>query len=322
MTWPAGITARPISNDDAQAWADLLAVRELIDHGGENYDAADLLEELADPHLDVERATIGLWSGEQMVGYAKLHPSTSVIDVDRVAVEGTVHPEWRRRGVGGALMQWTIQAASAQHTAQFPDSPGEVRASARSTHDGTIAMLRGLGFEEARYFCDMKRSLEEPVQVVDLPDGFRLVPFDQSVDERLRVAHNEAFRDHWAALPRDPESWKTHVTGSRSFRPDVSYVVLDGDTVAAYALGYEWVADTEATGVREVYVGQVGTRREYRGRGLARAALAKVLAEGARTGYQRASLGVDADNPTGALGLYESLGFAVHSKWITFRLGL
>jgi len=90
----------------------------------------------------------------------------------------------------------------------------------------------------------------------------------------------------------------------------------------AYALGYEWVADTEVTGVREVYVGQVGTRREYRGRGLARAALAKVLTEGARTGYQRASLGVDADNPTGALGLYESLGFSVHSKWITFRRAL
>ena len=34
----------------------------------------------------------------------------------------------------------------------------------------------------------------------------------------------------------------------------------------------------------------------------------------------RAGLGVDADNPTGALGLYESLDFAVHSKWVTYRL--
>ncbi|GAB3939098.1 GNAT family N-acetyltransferase [Kribbella albertanoniae] len=322
MTWPEGIVARPITPGDVQAWADLLAARELVDQGGENYEAADLLEELADPHLDTEQATIGLWSGEQMVGYAKLHPRTSVVDVDRVDAEGTVHPEWRRRGVGAALMRWTIRGAGEQHAATFPDYPGEVRASAKSTHDGTIAMLRGLGFEEARYFYDMKRELDEPVRALETPDGLRLAPFDPTIDEALRVAHNEAFRDHWAALPRDPESWKTHVTGSRSFRPEVSYVVLDGDTVAAYALGYEWAADTEATGVREVYVGQVGTRREYRGRGLARAALAKVLAEGARAGYQRASLGVDADNPTGALGLYESLGFSVHSKWITFRRAL
>ncbi|HET6986746.1 MAG TPA: acetyltransferase, partial [Kribbella sp.] len=57
-------------------------------------------------------------------------------------------------------------------------------------------------------------------------------------------------------------------------------------------------------------------------RGLARAALAKVLADGVQAGYQRAGLGVDADNPTGALGLYEGLGFTVHSKWISYRLPL
>jgi hypothetical protein len=32
------------------------------------------------------------------------------------------------------------------------------------------------------------------------------------------------------------------------------------------------------------------------------------------------ALEVDADNPTGALGLYESLGFSVHSKSVTYRL--
>ncbi|GAA1688176.1 GNAT family N-acetyltransferase [Kribbella yunnanensis] len=322
MTWPEGIVARSITTGDAPAWADLLAAREAFDQDGENYDASDLLEELEDPQLDAERATVGLWSGDQMIGYAKIHPARTVVDVDRVSVEGTVHPEWRRRGLGGALMRWTIHAAGEQHAATFPDSPGEVRASAKNTHEGSIAMLRGLGFEEARYFFDMKAPLDGPLQSFETPDGLQLVHYDPSFDEALRVAHNEAFRDHWGSVPRDPESWKTHVTGSRAFRPKLSYVVLDGDTVAAYALGYEWAADTAVTGIREVYVGQVGTRRAYRGRGLARAALATVLAEGARAGYQRASLGVDADNPTGALGLYESLGFVVHSKWITFRRAL
>ena len=51
-------------------------------------------------------------------------------------------------------------------------------------------------------------------------------------------------------------------------------------------------------------------------------ALAKVLTEAVQAGYQRAGLGVEADNPTGALGLYESLGFSVHSKWVTYRLPL
>ena len=47
--------------------------------------------------------------------------------------------------------------------------------------------------------------------------------------------------------------------------------MLDGEKIVAYALGYEYEADTEATGIRELYIGQVGTRRDYRGRGLARA---------------------------------------------------
>lgn len=108
--------------------------------------------------------------------------------------------------------------------------------------------------------------------------------------------------------------------GSRSFRGGQSYVVLDGETVAAYVNCFEWEADTEATGIRELYIGQVGTRRAYRGRGLARATLAKVLAEAAQAGYERASLGVDADNPTGALGLYENLGFTTHQKFVSYQL--
>jgi ribosomal protein S18 acetylase RimI-like enzyme len=32
-----------------------------------------------------------------------------------------------------------------------------------------------------------------------------------------------------------------------------------------------------------------------------------------------AILGVDADNPTGALGLYEAAGFAVHDRFVALR---
>ena len=94
----------------------------------------------------------------------------------------------------------------------------------------------------------------------------------------------------------------------------------DGEKIVAYVLGYEYEADTAVTGIRELYVGQVGTRRDYRGRGAARAALARVMTEAEQSGFQRVSLGVDADNPTGALGLYEKLGFQTRHKNISYRL--
>ena len=136
----------------------------------------------------------------------------------------------------------------------------------------------------------------------------------------MRVTHTEVFADHWGETPVDEATWKAWFTGARAFRAGLSYLVLDEGSIAAYVLGYEWEADTDATGIRELYIGQVGTRRSYRRRGLARMALALVLTQGARVGYERAALEVDADNPTGALGLYRSLGFSVHSKSVMYRL--
>lgn len=322
MNWPEGIQARPIDKGDVEAWAELMAAKERADEDGENFGAEDLAEELELPHLDLAKDTISLWSGDRMIGYGIAHVRTNVVDVDRVNTEGTIDPEWRRQGLGTTLMRWLIQRAGELHAATHPDSPGLVGAGASSTNAGADQMLRNLGFEEARYFFDMRRPLDQPVPPAQVADGLRLRSYDTSYEEALRQAHFEAFSDHWGWTPPTTEAWRARNVGSRAFRGAQSYYVLDGDTVAAYVNGYEWEADTEVTGVRELYIGQVGTRRAYRGRGLARAALAKVLAKAAEAGYQRAALGVDADNPTGALGLYEGLGFVTHKKFISYQLPL
>ena len=322
MNWPEGIEARPIDKGDVEAWAELVAAKETVDQDGENYSAEDLTEHLEQPHLDLSRDTVGLWSGDRMIGYGITHVKSAVVDVDRVNAEGAIHPEWRRQGLGTTLMRWLIQRAGELHAAKHPEAPGQVGVGANSTNAGADRMLRNLGFEEERYFFDMRRPLDQPVPDAPVPDGLKLRSYDTSYEEALRLAHFEAFSDHWGWTPPTTEGWRARNVGSRAVRGQQSYYVLDGDTIAAYVNGYEWDADTEVTGVRELYIGQVGTRRAYRGRGLARAALAKVLTKAAEAGYQRASLGVDADNPTGALGLYEGLGFVTHQKFISYQLPL
>jgi ribosomal protein S18 acetylase RimI-like enzyme len=204
---------------------------------------------------------------------------------------------------------------------RHPEAPGEIDTYAISTNSSALKLFAAGGLEACRYFFHMERDLgAEPVPASAVPDGLRLVEFDPTYDEALRLTHNEAFLDHWGSTPKDPESWKTWFTGSRGFRAAQSYLVLDGERIAAYVLGYEYVADTAATGTRELYVGHVGTRRDYRGRGAARAALARVMTVAKDAGFQRVSLGVDADNPTGALGLYEKLGFQTKHQQIRHRL--
>ena len=68
-----------------------------------------------------------------------------------------------------------------------------------------------------------------------------------------------------------------------------------------------------------MYVAWVAVRRPWRRRGLARALLASSLVGARAAGFTSANLGVDSDSPTGATGLYASLGFAPEKTFTTYR---
>lgn len=321
-TFPEWVEARPIEKRDADEWAALLADAQEADRTDEHFDAEDLLEELSDPKMIADLDTVGLWVDDVMVAVGVVYWRKDLVDVDRLNTDATVRPAWRRRGLGRALMTWMIGRTRELHEQHHPEAEAELNSVAISTNTGAAALFSSLGFEECRYSFTLQRTFDAPIPAVALPDGLRLVPFEPAYDEALRLTHNEVFLDHWGSTPKDEETWKVWFTGSRAFRAGLTFLVLDGEQIVAYACGYEYDADTAATGIREVYVGQVGTLRSHRGRGLAAVALTALMTQAAETGFQRAALGVDTQNPTGALGLYERLGFRQHTKWTTYSLPL
>lgn len=72
-------------------------------------------------------------------------------------------------------------------------------------------------------------------------------------------------------------------------------------------------------GVKQGILDSVFTRRGWRRRGLARALIGRSLRLLRESGMTSAVLGVDAENPSGALGLYESFGFEVQARFIGWR---
>jgi ribosomal protein S18 acetylase RimI-like enzyme len=70
-------------------------------------------------------------------------------------------------------------------------------------------------------------------------------------------------------------------------------------------------------------VKNLGVLAEYRGRRFGRALLQHALADFAQRGRDKAGLGVDTQNVTGALRLYESMGMRaayqadIWKRWIT-----
>ena len=57
------------------------------------------------------------------------------------------------------------------------------------------------------------------------------------------------------------------------------------------------------------YTQDIFVRRPWRRRGLARSLLARSIRMFREMGMQETALGVDTQNPSGAFGLYESLGY-------------
>jgi len=194
-----------------------------------------------------------------------------------------------------------------------------------STNTAAGELFSRHGFTPNRYYHGMKRELAAGLPPITDAKGIDIVPYSPALDEQARYVKNESFKDHWATTQRTPEQWRHEISGSVSFRPDLSYLALDtesGDAADGSAVGviltkyYE--ADTEASGRRDAYIAIIGTLRAARGRGVATALLGTALHAARAAGLDTASLGVDSQNPTGALGIYERAGLAVKDTWINY----
>jgi len=306
---PAGLTSSPITAADPPAVAALLAAAEELDRTGAHESAEGLtgawFNELVDLAADtrVVRAADG-----EVVAYATAIAPPTFRDAYGVHLQGRVHPDWRGRGIGRALLAWQLARGEEVHAQRHPGAPARLTATVYTTMPSLEALVRRAGLEQVRWFFHMARPL------TDLPprrqvEGVDLVAFSWDRDEQVRLAHNAAFTEHYGSSERDVASWQVMFTGQRSFRPDLSVLAVQDGEVLGYALAYVSEATAAATGSRESYFGQIGVVPQARGRGLSKAVIIEALHRAAASDCRTAGLEVDSENVTGALGVYESLGF-------------
>jgi mycothiol synthase len=315
------ISLRPLAPSDISAWADLLAAIEEVDRTGEHYASADLAEEMANPEVKVGKDFVGAFdAGGQLVGYYSILPRGAAEGHYTVHMQGSVLPARRAQGIGTLLVTGMVERAAQARDERRPDLPARLVVTGLSSDDVQADLLASIGMRGERWTFLMRTPLDAKTPARPLRAGYRLRGYDGSMTDTLRQAHNAAFLDHPNFTPWSELMWKQSVTESRSFRPDVSFVVsADGsDEIVAYVQTAEFDADLAATGRREAYVGKVGTLRGHRGKGLATALLGHALHAYREAGYDEASLAVDSENPTGALGVYQRVGFAVESRWTNY----
>jgi mycothiol synthase len=233
-------------------------------------------------------------------------------------INGYVLPEWRNRGIGERLLQENERLMRELASTHETDRDKVLGAWTSDRQKARIALLRRHGYSEVRWFFDMERDLSQPIPDVELPDGIEVRPVTMEHVRQVWQADVEAFQDHWGGFDSSDASLQRWLD-SPSFDPTLWVVAWDGDEVAGGVINAIHPEENAAIGRQRGWLHSVFTRRPWRKRGLANALINRSLKLIKERGMEIGVLGVDADNPSGALSLYERNGFFVNERSSAFR---
>lgn len=212
-----------------------------------------------------------------------------------IECEGWVHPDYRRKGYGTAL----LTAAEAYTRRKIPG--GTLQGHTYDDVPGAAALFARKGFTEVRRFYKMQTDLRgRHIERIDVP-GITFRTFERGNLESLVEADNDIFSSHWGSQPKDVAAWRQNMIETRHHDPALWVLAWEGDKIVAECLCHA----SRDGGPQDGWVSIVGVREAWRGRGLGRAVLLAGLIGLQAAGYRTASLHVDAENPA-AVNLYRA----------------
>jgi mycothiol synthase len=227
----------------------------------------------------------------------------------------SIRPEFRRQGIGRALLERLgvrTQALATLHGASII-----LGARAPTTQHDALALFEQFSMRPARHFFEMSCDLGA-IPALQLPPDLQLRPWVERDDHAIWLASEEAFADHWGVKPEPFELFEHRVNSGRLNR-EGSFIAWDGGEIAGGALNDMGPAAAARRGQNRAWVGMLFVRRAWRKHGLGRALLIASLRKARDMGHAAVGLNVDAENLTGAVRLYESVGFAVSATSVAYH---
>lgn len=237
---------------------------------------------------------------------------------------GNVLPEWRHKGIGSRLLSFNEDrlrqiATLLKETGQIPmGTPCFLDNYASNSEVDRINLLEHRGYLAIRYAFEMVRPDLENIPNLPLSAGVEVRPVTPEQVRAIWEASNEAFRDHWGYIP-DPWEEFERLMDDPDYDPSLWRVAWQGDQVAGMVLSYIDKDQNEIYGRKRGYTENICVLRPWRKQGLAKALIALSLNALKERGMMEAGLGVDAENTSGALHLYESMGYRVVKTSTIYR---
>ena len=318
---PPGLSARLPAAADAPDVAALLGAHQRAAKGSAGVDPEAVLGQLVGTGSWTRRQVLVHAPDGRLVAWLSVHDRAS----GRTLVEVTVTPDLA--GPDAGALAAALFAAGQRHAVDIAGMRGVhsslLDSGAYADDARQQQWLAEAGYEQTRTWLQMTRPVtaEEAWSLPALRPGVAVRPVERH-DDGLPVAQDlqdvhrvleESFQDHFSSYRESFPEFVMRLREDPGHRWDhwwIATVETDEGVLPAGAL-VSTVLREDAAGFEGSYVDYIGVHRRARGRGVAKALLHTAIAEAARRGRNRVGLEVDADSPTGADGLYSSMG------WVT-----
>lgn len=164
------------------------------------------------------------------------------------------------------------------------------------------------GYQAFMYAATLVRPTLDDIPDRPLPPGVEVRPVEKSHRRAIWEAENEAFRDHRGYTEQTEVDWESWLEGPHRDE-SLWQIAWAGDRVVGQVRSFIDPAENQRFDRRRGWTEDISTARDWRGRGIAASLICSSLEMLRGRDMTEAALGVDTENPTGALRLYESLGF-------------
>jgi len=255
----------------------------------------------------------------EVVGYSRVWWLAELQGLRRYHHFTFLLPEWRDTDIRRAMLQRNerrLRKIAADHP---DDQPRVFESWAADTETHWASLLLSEGYEAVRFGFQMVRPDLENLPERPLPAGLEVRPVEAEQVPIIWAATQEAFRDHWGYSEDEWDEELASLQASPTFMPHLWQIAWDGDQVVGTVMNFIDEAQNREYGRKRGYTEGICVRRPWRRQGVAKALIARSFQVLKEQGMTEAALGVDAENPNGALQLYKSMGFQVVKQQTTYR---
>jgi len=168
------------------------------------------------------------------------------------------------------------------------------------------------GYEFLRRYYTMRMKISSAPSVRHI-ENLEIRAIDITNPDQVALwhsAHQNSFSSHFGFAPRELEKWRELVLDSATDPDGVFLAFKNGEPVGFCQCNNEYAEENRG------YINILGVTHEYHGMGIGEALLQTGISHCLRKGFDSVELNVDTGNESGALKLYERVGFKAESSWI------